>query len=820
MKKQLTYLFAFLSILASLCHGEQPVLRIMPLGDSITQGCCSGFQAFGGYRSKLYDLLTLGGVAVDFVGTLSDPPNNGSLPDRDHQGYPGATIEMLQNSMGNVFTNVLTPDIILLDIGTNNFWNGDQPIAVSMALKALIEQVAMQSPSSKILVSNLLLRTDDHAVAQDQFRRDYLPALVSDEVARGRHVSIADLHSALLGSDLTADRVHPTVNGYNKMAVAWYQAIKEATGSILNDPVNMLSNGGFESNAFGPSGDLTYGPYAVEGWVTFGSPSGWTTEWNPVLSTTEGSKVVFFNAGDNSYDGYISQTFSTVPGTIYQLSFDAGIVVSESWAPRQQSMGVTVSGSSELLSTEVKLRGNDGRAQWHPHQVYFTADSSNTSVVFLDRSRELVAPTAQYSDLLLDNVRLIVSPKDPTLVARSQAITVKTGEEFKLKLTGWLDQITQPENIRILTVPSHGSLTSTGDDITYSSEPGYIGPDFFSFTVTNGSTQSSPGIITITVVPSEAATLTNGSFESGSLVGGFAGGYNLDGWQVSGTPFGLGTSWNSRLSATDGERIVFFNPGSDAFGGSISQTFATIPGVAYILTFDTGIVVSETWAPRQQELLVEVSGNGLISSNSVLMIGQEGAAVWASEEIEFVADGTSTTLCFSERSGSLFAPTANLSDLLLDNVKVLPKTVIQTYNEWLALNSLSQSGLGDNDGDNISDIIEFVIGGDPTTGHDQMCLPVGRIVISDPDGTAGLAPYLLFQYKRSEASAADPTIDIKVEYGTELNGQWLDASANPIVKSVLSSDALQDRTKLVSCYIPLVLGVNGKLFARLSVRRL
>jgi hypothetical protein len=101
-----------------------------------------------------------------------------------------------------------------------------------------------------------------------------------------------------------------------------------------------------------------------------------------------------------------------------------------------------------------------------------------------------------------------------------------------------------------------------------------------------------------------------------------------------------------------------------------------------------------------------------------------------------------------------------------------------------------------------------------------MRLPVGRIVIADPDGTEGLAPYLLFQYKRSESSAADPTIDIRVEYGTELNGHWLDASANPIVKSVLSSDDLQDRTKLVSCYIPLGLGVNGKLFARLAVSRL
>ena len=800
----------------SLCEGVPLTLRIMPLGDSITQGCCSGSPYPGGYRSKLYELLTLGGASVNYIGTLSDPPNNGGLPDRDHQGYPGATIEILRNNIDGVFTKVPTPDLILLDIGTNNFWNGDQPIAVCIALTALIDQVAAQCPTSKILVSNLLLRTDVHAALQEQFGRDYLPALISDEIARGHHVSLANLHAALLGSDLTADHVHPTVNGYNKMAVAWYEAVKDATGGLLIDPLEMVINGGFESIASESSGAHNNGPYSVEGWVTSGTPFELMTSWNPVLSTTEGSKIAFFNGGDDSYDGSISQSFATVPGTIYQLSFDAGIVVSESWAPRQQTMGVEVIGSKELFHMDINILGGEGKAQWRPQKFYFTADSSNTTLVFRDKSRVLTSPTAQYSDLLLDNVRLIVSPNDPSLVAFPQAITIKTGQPFRMNLSGVLGQTTQPENIMISTLPSHGLLSSAGDDITYTAVSGYTGGDSFSFMITNGTMHSAAAIVSINVIPLDAPTLINGSFETGSLIGGTDGHRNLDGWQVSGTPIGLGTSWNTRLSATDGERVAFFNPGSDAFGGIISQTFATIKGAAYRLTFDAGVVVSETWAPRQQKLLVQVLGNSPILSNTVFLNGLEGAANWTSANFEFVADGNSTTLMFTDRSADLVEPTANLSDMILDNVKILPKPNILTYDEWLAYHSFPTGVLEDHDGDGILDIVEYVIGGDPKACNDQRFRPVGRIVIGDPDGSE---QYLLFQYRRTLSSAADPTIHIKVEYATDLIGQWNDADSNPLVKSVLSYEPLQDGSDLVSYYLPLTLGVRGKLFARLVVSR-
>jgi len=791
----------------------------MPLGDSITQGCCSGSPAFGGYRSKLYDLLTLGGVAVDFVGTLSDPPNNGTLPDRDHQGYPGATIEILRSNIADVFTKVIAPDIILLDIGTNNFWNGDHPIAVNIQLKALIDQISTQSPNSVILVSNLLLRTDSHADLQNEFSRDYLQALVNDEIAQGRHVAIADLHSALLGSDLTTDRVHPTIYGYNKMAVAWYRAIKLATGGLLTEPVEILVNGGFESVESNPTSNLSFGPYAVDGWLASGTPSEWTTSWNPVLSTTEGSKILFFNGGGDSYDGSISQSFRTVPGTIYQLSFDAGIVVSESWAPRQQMLGVLVRGSSDLFSNDVTLYGAEGKAQWFPQKFYFTADSDSATLQFSDKSRYLVGPTAQYCDLLLDNVHLIVSPNDPRFLAYPQAITVKTGMAFGIKLGGDIGSSVRPENFTISMKPSHGTLSSSGDDLAYTPETGFTGNDNFAFVVGNGIMCSTPAIVSICVVPADSATLSNGSFENGVLVGGPAADCNLDGWQVTGSPVGLGTSWNSKLSATAGERVAFFNPGSDAFGGSISQSFATVAGLTYVLTFDAGIVVSETWAPRQQQLQVEVQGNNLILSNAVSLIGQEGSTTWSSGRFEFIADGSSTNLLFTDRSADLVNPGSRLSDMLLDNVQISLKKDLPAFNEWAIRNGISSNGLEDSDDDTIPNIVEYIIGGNPVTSNDQCLLPVGTWVIADPDGTSGLARYFLFKYRRTLSSASDSKVHVKVEYSSDPRGPWLDSGVDAHVKSVLTIDNLISESELVKVYFPASLEVNGKLFVRLAVSK-
>ncbi|MFB9413576.1 hypothetical protein ACFFSQ_36150, partial [Dactylosporangium matsuzakiense] len=55
-------------------------VRVMPLGDSITEGT----QVPGGYRIGLWQRLAAGGYRVDFVGSQYNGPS--SLGDHDHEG--------------------------------------------------------------------------------------------------------------------------------------------------------------------------------------------------------------------------------------------------------------------------------------------------------------------------------------------------------------------------------------------------------------------------------------------------------------------------------------------------------------------------------------------------------------------------------------------------------------------------------------------------------------------------------------------------------------------------------------------------------------
>jgi len=196
----------------------------MPLGDSITQGCCSATE--GGYRTKLYINLTspAQGFNVDFIGTLSDYNVNPLLPDRDHEGHGGDQIEQIRTNIAWWLKKIEDPDVILLHIGTNDFWAGRTLLETQNSLKSLLADLSALRPHAKIIVATLIPRTDSYEDIQAQYNSS-LPAIVSDQVMLGRQVSLVDMHSSLLWPDDLSDQVHPTPSGYDKMADQWVPAI-------------------------------------------------------------------------------------------------------------------------------------------------------------------------------------------------------------------------------------------------------------------------------------------------------------------------------------------------------------------------------------------------------------------------------------------------------------------------------------------------------------------------------------------------------------------------------------------------------------------
>ncbi|WP_285786407.1 lectin, partial [Microbispora sp. NBRC 16548] len=58
-----------------------------------------------------------------------------------------------------------------------------------------------------------------------------IPGIVQSKANSGKHVHLVDMHSKLTTGDLI-DGIHPTANGYDKMAAAWYAALQSVPGSI------------------------------------------------------------------------------------------------------------------------------------------------------------------------------------------------------------------------------------------------------------------------------------------------------------------------------------------------------------------------------------------------------------------------------------------------------------------------------------------------------------------------------------------------------------------------------------------------------------
>jgi len=196
-------------------------VRVMPLGDSITDG----LTVPGGYRIDLWQKLVTGGYTVDFVGSLANGP--ASLGDHDHEGHSGWTIAQIDANIV-AWLRTYTPRTILLHIGTNDMYGGD-PAGAPSRLSTLIDHITAQSPQTELFVSTIIpLSCCDGTVRTYNAQ---IPGIVASKANAGKHVHLVEMYSALTTADL-ADGVHPNAGGYSKMATVWYSALRSVPGSL------------------------------------------------------------------------------------------------------------------------------------------------------------------------------------------------------------------------------------------------------------------------------------------------------------------------------------------------------------------------------------------------------------------------------------------------------------------------------------------------------------------------------------------------------------------------------------------------------------
>ena len=191
-----------------------PIVRIMPLGDSITFGVGSNDR--GGYRSDLEERLTAAGVRFDFVGSRDAGPAGA---DDDNEGHSGWTIARMARRIDR-WLATYRPDVVLLHIGTNDVRREGSAEGAVKRLGVLLNRIRRDRPAAQIFVAQIV-----GSRAPDLQRRiDRYNAGVARMVA-ARHDP--RLHLVDQG-DVRAPLLHPNDAGYAAMAAIWFTAIEKA----------------------------------------------------------------------------------------------------------------------------------------------------------------------------------------------------------------------------------------------------------------------------------------------------------------------------------------------------------------------------------------------------------------------------------------------------------------------------------------------------------------------------------------------------------------------------------------------------------------
>ena len=202
---------------------------IMPLGDSITAGMGDDSPPdLIAYRASLFNYLNFD---FHFVGSnINGPPD---LPYPQNEGHSGFRIDQLRASIDH-WIGLNPPDIVLLQIGTNDIWQG-QDAGAEIRLADLIARIHEDAPAAIIVVAQIppMNNGTGFKVRVNVFNQ-HISKLVEGLQAEHQKVYLADLNSILdsnLGSvDLSADMVHPRQVGYAKMGRRWAETLNK-----LND---------------------------------------------------------------------------------------------------------------------------------------------------------------------------------------------------------------------------------------------------------------------------------------------------------------------------------------------------------------------------------------------------------------------------------------------------------------------------------------------------------------------------------------------------------------------------------------------------------
>ncbi len=221
---------------------EYKSIKLMTLGDSITDG----FWLEGGYRVFMCNKLEENGLSeyIDFVGSMK----SGKCYDSDHEGHTAYAIEGFREKGVGTRSGIagktpewiekFQPDVVTLMIGTNDILSLFKLDEAGSRLEALVDSIFEKMPEGgKLYLASLpdMDANDNTYIDKDKFTVESMDTYVSEynekvkaladkKQSEGKNIEFCDVHSVIGKEDLY-DGVHPSEEGYQKLADYWYDII-------------------------------------------------------------------------------------------------------------------------------------------------------------------------------------------------------------------------------------------------------------------------------------------------------------------------------------------------------------------------------------------------------------------------------------------------------------------------------------------------------------------------------------------------------------------------------------------------------------------
>jgi lysophospholipase L1-like esterase len=217
---------------------QESFIRIMPLGDSITQGA----NTQNSYRRPLWHKLVAAGYRPDFVGSQTlnyplttdtpgtEPPN----PDFDlnHEGHAGWRADQIVPYV-SLWAQTYQPDIVLIHLGTNDL---KQTIdSTILDLEAIVDILREANPRVNICLAQLIPTQNAIINTTIQELNLSIAELGLSKDSTQSPLLVVDFYSDYDAMVNNWDRLHPNSTGEEVMASRWFAAIETLLLMELED---------------------------------------------------------------------------------------------------------------------------------------------------------------------------------------------------------------------------------------------------------------------------------------------------------------------------------------------------------------------------------------------------------------------------------------------------------------------------------------------------------------------------------------------------------------------------------------------------------